>query len=279
MRVRGEVAAGVVAHQQHRALLRDVLEPAHVGAEVEARQHPEAGQRLADVVGVALVEVRSRHAPLSLLGHRGDQPARHLRERRRGAHRARRGARRRLGAGPVGRLARGLGGHAARRAAGRISGQLDGGPCGRLILCGSPAGRPARRRAHARARAAARPPCARRSRSRAGAAPRSSSCGPSPHGPPRSARLSRTSVPKRRTLRSSRSSRPREARRVSAGIRSRTAPTPELPSALLVSGLRQITRSSPRPGNEVQVRHRADAAVHVAAPADLHGPEEAGDGA
>ena len=47
-----------------------LLEAAHLGAEVEARQHPQAGQRLADVVRVALVEVGLRHAPLRLLGDR-----------------------------------------------------------------------------------------------------------------------------------------------------------------------------------------------------------------
>ena len=57
------VAARVVADQQHRALGGDVLEPAHVGAEVDAGEHPEAGQVLADVVGVALVEVGRRDAP------------------------------------------------------------------------------------------------------------------------------------------------------------------------------------------------------------------------
>ena len=35
----------------------DALEAAHLGAEVEAREQPQPGQRLADVVGVALVEV------------------------------------------------------------------------------------------------------------------------------------------------------------------------------------------------------------------------------
>ena len=43
---------------------RDPVEPAHVGAEVEAREHPQARKRLADVVGVALVEVGLRDARL-----------------------------------------------------------------------------------------------------------------------------------------------------------------------------------------------------------------------
>jgi hypothetical protein len=71
----------VVAHQQHGPLLGDVLEAAHVGAEVQAREHPQAGKRLADVVGVALVEVRGGHAPLRLLGDRADHAGDHLGER------------------------------------------------------------------------------------------------------------------------------------------------------------------------------------------------------
>ena len=59
-RVRGDVAARVVADQQHRPLRGDPLQSAHVGAEVEGGEHPEAGQLLADVVGVAIVEVGSR---------------------------------------------------------------------------------------------------------------------------------------------------------------------------------------------------------------------------
>ena len=146
VRVRREVAAGVVPHQQHRPLLRDVLQAAHLGPEVEAREHPEAGERLADVVGVALVEVGARHAALGLLGHRGDQPAGHLGERRRRA-RPRPAAARAAASGPAPfEDSREVScGHAARLAAGRITGQLDGGPCGRLILCGSPGGRPASR--------------------------------------------------------------------------------------------------------------------------------------
>ncbi len=63
-----EVAAGVVAHHQHRALGRDALEAAHLAAEPEAREQPQAGQRLADVVGIALVEVGLGHAQLRLAG-------------------------------------------------------------------------------------------------------------------------------------------------------------------------------------------------------------------
>ena len=42
LRVRREVAAGVVADQQDRALLGDVAQPADLAAEVEARQQPQA---------------------------------------------------------------------------------------------------------------------------------------------------------------------------------------------------------------------------------------------
>jgi hypothetical protein len=57
-----QVAAGVVAHEQHRPLLGDVAQAANLAAEVEARKQPQARQRLADVVGIALVEVGRRHA-------------------------------------------------------------------------------------------------------------------------------------------------------------------------------------------------------------------------
>ena len=61
-RVRREVAAGVVADQQHAALLGDVAQPAHLAAEVQRAQQPQARQALADVVRVALVEVGGRDA-------------------------------------------------------------------------------------------------------------------------------------------------------------------------------------------------------------------------
>src|SRR5438045_2769694 len=63
------VAARVVAHEQDRALGGDLLEPLHVGAEVEAREQPHAGQGLPDVVGIALVEVGGRDALLHLVRH------------------------------------------------------------------------------------------------------------------------------------------------------------------------------------------------------------------
>ena len=47
----------MVADEQHGSLARDVVQAADVGAEVEAGQRPQSRQRLADVVGVALVEV------------------------------------------------------------------------------------------------------------------------------------------------------------------------------------------------------------------------------
>src|SRR4051794_21433289 len=55
--VRGQVAARVVAHEQHRALLGHVAEPAHLGAEVQRGEQPQPREALPDVVGVALVEV------------------------------------------------------------------------------------------------------------------------------------------------------------------------------------------------------------------------------
>jgi hypothetical protein len=64
--VRGEVAARVVADEQHRALFRDVAQAADLAAEPEAREQPHARKGLADVVGVALVEVGGRDAPHDL---------------------------------------------------------------------------------------------------------------------------------------------------------------------------------------------------------------------
>ncbi len=59
-RVRRQVAAGVVADEQDAALLGDVAQPAHLAAEVQRGQQPQPRQALADVVGVALVEVGGR---------------------------------------------------------------------------------------------------------------------------------------------------------------------------------------------------------------------------
>ena len=147
-RVGREVAARVVADQQHRALLGDAVEAAHLGAEVEAGEHPQPRQRLADVVGVALVEVGGGHAPLGLLGDRGEGARREARARdahagpdpRRGTVRPPSPAPR---AAPV-----------AARASSRAA--LPG----RRILCGSPCGRSAQQVARLAAGAAARAPCA-----------------------------------------------------------------------------------------------------------------------
>ncbi|MBJ7608082.1 MAG: hypothetical protein JF887_01445 [Candidatus Dormibacteraeota bacterium] len=60
------VAARVVADQQHRTVLGDVLHAADVGAQVQAGEHPEKGQLVADVVGIALIEVGPGDAPADL---------------------------------------------------------------------------------------------------------------------------------------------------------------------------------------------------------------------
>jgi hypothetical protein len=65
----------VVSDQQHRALFRDVPEPPHLGTEVEARQHPQPGEALTDVVGVALVQVRARDPALPSVRHRRGEAA------------------------------------------------------------------------------------------------------------------------------------------------------------------------------------------------------------
>jgi serine/threonine-protein kinase len=53
------VAAAVIADQQHRALGGNPVQAPHVGPEIQRRQQPCAGQLLADVVGVALVQAPS----------------------------------------------------------------------------------------------------------------------------------------------------------------------------------------------------------------------------
>jgi hypothetical protein len=47
----------VVADEQHRPVLGHVAEPAHLAPEPDARQQPQPRKVVADVVGVALVEV------------------------------------------------------------------------------------------------------------------------------------------------------------------------------------------------------------------------------
>ena len=160
MRVGRQVAARVVAHEQRRALGGDAVEPAHLGAEVVAREHPQAGQGLADVVGVALVEVGFRDARLR---ERGDEPARRASRARRLTGRRsappadrRRWATRRSAvcfvlcvlsaAIPLPWRPRGTGAYARAP----IWGQVSGGPAGRASLCGSPCGQVAQQLADAR---------------------------------------------------------------------------------------------------------------------------------
>ena len=73
-RVRRQVAARVVADQQHRPLLGHVAQAAHLGAEVERRGEPQRRQVLADVVGVSIVEVRARDLALDLPGDATERP-------------------------------------------------------------------------------------------------------------------------------------------------------------------------------------------------------------
>ena len=263
VRVGREVAARVVADQQHRALLGDVLEAANVGAEVEAREHPEAGQRLADVVGVALVEVGRRGrrrwasaaiAPIS----RAAMPAAEPRRRRwpaRGAGRA---------AVRTEPLRRGRGAHGRRSLRPLVSRRAwRSGPARRRPGRAADLVRLAGRQAAEELPDRRAPELLRHRRSAVSitcvAALRcSSGCGPSRRGPRRWAGSARPRRRSARTLRSSRSSRPREARRVSEGMKSRApltagrrpvSPPPALARRRVVSGLRQITRSSPRPAS------------------------------
>jgi hypothetical protein len=65
--VRREVAAAVIADQQHRPVGGNPLETAHVGPEVERRQQPQPRQLLADVVRVSLVEIGLGHPGTHLM--------------------------------------------------------------------------------------------------------------------------------------------------------------------------------------------------------------------
>ena len=180
------------------------------------------------------------------------------------------------GAGPVGGLARGLGGHAARLAAGRISGQLEGGPDGRLILCGSPFGRPASR---ARISGAAQL-IGHRALGRldhvlaaVGAHPVSAHHGVVLGGRlddhdlgPEAAHLALLAL--------------EAAARGAPGDRGDQVEHGANPGRPLGPAGERVEADhevEPATRHQVHVRHRADAAVHVAPPADLHGPEEARD--
>ena len=60
-RVGDQGAARVVADEQHRPAWRDVLQPAHIGAEPDVRHDAQRGQRARDVLGVTQLErVRGR---------------------------------------------------------------------------------------------------------------------------------------------------------------------------------------------------------------------------
>src|SRR5207248_11455890 len=56
--------ARMVADEQHRPVVRDVAEASDLAPEPQAREQPQEGELLADVVGIALVEVGPRDAPL-----------------------------------------------------------------------------------------------------------------------------------------------------------------------------------------------------------------------
>ena len=55
-RVGDQRAARVVADEQHRPARRDVLQPAHIGAEPDVRHDAQRGERARDVLGVTQLE-------------------------------------------------------------------------------------------------------------------------------------------------------------------------------------------------------------------------------
>jgi hypothetical protein len=77
-RVGRDVAARVVSDEQDGPVGGDLLHALHVGSEVEAREQPQARQRLADVVRVALVEIGQRDAALQLVGQDAPERLHHV---------------------------------------------------------------------------------------------------------------------------------------------------------------------------------------------------------
>jgi hypothetical protein len=71
-RVRGQVAPGVVADQERRSVLRDPADVPDLSPEPDARQQPGERQVVADVVGIAIVEIGGQPAP-DLAGDPGDR--------------------------------------------------------------------------------------------------------------------------------------------------------------------------------------------------------------
>jgi len=68
----------MVADEQHRSLRGDMFEPAYLRPEVQARHQPRAGEHVADVVRVPLVEVGRRDPAGHLARDAASQPADHL---------------------------------------------------------------------------------------------------------------------------------------------------------------------------------------------------------
>jgi hypothetical protein len=95
--VGGQVAAGMIPDEERRALLGDVAQVANLAAEPEARQQPDGGQVLADVIGIAVVEVggqcildpggeRARQRPSGTGAGRGNRTGRVRKRAGRRAH-------------------------------------------------------------------------------------------------------------------------------------------------------------------------------------------------
>jgi hypothetical protein len=71
-RVRGDVASGVVADQEHRTLLGNPLHVPHLAPEPDGGHEPGEREVLADEIGVAVIEVRGQPA-LELVDEAAEQ--------------------------------------------------------------------------------------------------------------------------------------------------------------------------------------------------------------
>lgn len=65
--VRRDISATVIPDQQNGLVGRNAVQPPDVGPEVQRGEHPQAGQPITDVIGVAMVQVCLRHARNDLL--------------------------------------------------------------------------------------------------------------------------------------------------------------------------------------------------------------------
>ena len=79
--VRGQVAARVIANQQDRPVVGDVVEATDLGPMPQGRQEPGGREPLSDEIGVPLVQVGPRDTIENGSGERGTDPLNRARHR------------------------------------------------------------------------------------------------------------------------------------------------------------------------------------------------------